>query len=54
MQNSLQGITKRVQKDPTARFGGLYTLLNEKNLTECFFELRKDGATGVDKVDFKS
>ncbi len=54
MQNSLQGISKRVQKDPTARFGGLYTLLNEKNLTECFYLLRKDGATGVDKVDFKS
>ncbi len=54
MQNSLQGITNRVQTDPTARFGGLYTLINEKNLTECFYLLRKDGATGVDKVDFKS
>jgi len=54
MQNSLQGIAKRVQTHPTHRFGGLYTLLNEKNLTECFYLLRKDGATGVDKVDFKS
>ncbi len=54
MQTSLQGIANRVQTHPTHRFGGLYTLLNEKNLTECFYLLRKDGATGVDKVDFKS
>ncbi len=54
MQTSLQGIAKRVQIDPTARFGGLYTMLNEQNLTECFYLLRKDGAVGVDKVDFKT
>jgi len=52
MQTSLQGIANRVQTDPTARFGGLYTMLNEQNLRECFYLLRKDGAVGVDKVDF--
>ena len=54
MQTSLQGISKRVRSHPKHRFGGLYTLLNEKNLIESFYELRKSGATGVDKVDFKS
>jgi len=54
MQTSLQGIANRVRTDPTATFGGLYTLLNEQNLEECFYQLRKDGAVGVDKVDFKS
>ena len=54
MQTSLQGISKRVKTHPKHRFGGLYSLLNEKNLVESFFELRKSGATGVDDVDFES
>ncbi len=54
MQTSLQGISKRVLSHGTHRFGNLYGLLNEKNLTECFRKLRKNGAVGVDKVDFES
>ncbi len=54
MQTSLQGISKRVKSHPKHRFGGLYSFLNEKNLIECFYELRKSGATGVDEVDFET
>ena len=54
MQTSLQGISNRVRSHPTHRFGNLYGLLNEKNLTECFRKLRKDGAVGVDQVDFNA
>ncbi len=52
MQTSLQGISKRVITHPKHRFGGLYSLLNEQNLIESFYELRKSGATGVDEIDF--
>jgi group II intron reverse transcriptase/maturase len=54
MQTSLQGIANRARTHPAHRFGNLYGLLNEKNLIECFYQLRKNGATGVDKVDFKT
>ncbi len=54
MQTSLQGISKRVRSHPAHRFGNLYGLLNEKNLTECFRKLRRNGAVGVDEVDFNS
>lgn len=54
MQTSLQGIANRAKTHPSHRFGSLYGLLNEKNLIECFYQLRKSGATGVDKVDFKT
>jgi len=54
MQTSLQGISKRVLSHRTHRFGNLYGLLNEKNLAECFRKLRKNGAVGVDQVDFNT
>ncbi len=54
MQTSLQGIAKRAKTHRNHRFGNLYGLLNEKNLIDSFFLLRKSGATGVDKVDFKT
>jgi len=52
VQTSLQGISNRVRSHPAHRFGNLYGILNEQNLTECFRKLRKDGAVGVDKIDF--
>ena len=36
MRTSLRGIARRAKEDPKHRFGNLYSLLNEKNLLECF------------------
>ncbi len=52
MQTSLQGISKRAAKDKAHRFGNLYGLLNEGYLKGCFWQLRKDAAPGIDRVDF--
>ena len=53
MQTSLRGIADRARRDRKARFGNLYGLLNDANLRECFYQLRKDAAPGVDKVTFE-
>ena len=50
---SLRAIAKKAVQDKTHRFGGLYRLLNQANLRECFFQLRKDAAPGVDGVRFE-
>jgi group II intron reverse transcriptase/maturase len=50
MQTSLRGIANRAQKNRKARFGHLYTLLNEANLTESYYRLRPRAAAGVDAV----
>lgn len=52
MQTSLRGIANRAKKDRKARFGNLYGLLNEANLRECFYKLKRRAAPGVDGVDF--
>jgi RNA-directed DNA polymerase len=52
MPTSLRGIAKRARRDKKARFRDLYRLLNQENLRWCFYQLRKDGATGVDRVTF--
>jgi len=52
MQTSLRGIAKRAKEDPKHRFGNLYSLLNEKNLTCCFPQLNRKAAPGVDAVDW--
>jgi group II intron reverse transcriptase/maturase len=54
MQTSLRGIAKRAKEEPKHRFGNLYSLLNEKNLTECFPQLNRKAAPGVDGVDWKA
>jgi len=53
MPTSLRGIANRAQKDRKARFGNLYGLLNEGNLRECFYKLKRGAAPGVDGVDFE-
>jgi group II intron reverse transcriptase/maturase len=53
MQTSLRGIANRAKRDKKARFGNLSNLLNEQNLRGCFYQLRKDAATGVDGVTFE-
>jgi group II intron reverse transcriptase/maturase len=52
MQTSLRGIAKRAKEVPKHRFGNLYSLLNEKNLLECFPQLNRKAAPGVDAVDW--
>lgn len=46
----LQGIAKKAQAKPKHRFGNLYELLNEEYLKECWTYIRKDAASGVDRV----
>ncbi len=50
---SLRAIANKAVQSKTHRFGGLYRLLNQANLRECFFQLRKDAAPGVDGVTFE-
>jgi hypothetical protein len=52
MQTSLRGISNRAAKDKGHRFGGLYGLLDENFLEWCFWQLKKNAAPGVDRVDF--
>ena len=50
MSTFLQGIAKKAQEQPKHRFGNLYELLNEAFLKECWRDIRKDAAYGVDRV----
>jgi RNA-directed DNA polymerase len=50
MSTFLQGIAKKAQEQPRHRFGNLYELLNETFLKECWRDIRKDAAYGVDRV----
>jgi len=50
MSTFLQGIAKKAQEQPQHRFGSLYQLLNEDFLHECWRDIRKDAAYGVDRV----
>lgn len=52
-RTSLRAITNKAAQDPKHRFGGLYRLLNQDSLRECFYALRKDAAPGVDGVTFQ-
>jgi len=54
MQTSLRGIAKRAKEDPKHRFGNLYSLLNEKNLLECFPAMNRKASPGVDGVDWSA
>jgi hypothetical protein len=50
MQTSLQGIAKKANGQPKHRFRNLYGMLNEVNLKECWSDIHKDAANGVDRV----
>ena len=54
MPTCLRGIANRARRDPHARFGSLYRLLNEENLQTCYGALRKSAAPGVDKVTVRA
>lgn len=50
MSTFLQGIAKKAQEQPKHRFGNLYELLNESFLKECWRDIRKEAAAGVDRM----
>ncbi len=50
MSTFLQGIAKKAREQPKHRFGNLYELLNEAFLQECWRDIRKDAAYGVDRI----
>ena len=50
MPTSLQGIAKKAKSQKKYRFRNLYGMLNEGMLWECWRDIRKDAAYGVDRV----
>jgi group II intron reverse transcriptase/maturase len=50
MQTSLQGIAKKAKGQPEYRFRNLSGMFSESNLRECFSDIRKNAASGVDHV----
>lgn len=50
MPTSLQGIAKKAQEQKRYRFRNLYGMLNEELLRDCWRDIRKDAAYGVDEV----
>jgi len=53
MRTSLWGIAEKAESDKKYRFENLYSLLNEANLKTSSFELKRNAAPGVDRIDFK-
>jgi RNA-directed DNA polymerase len=52
-RTSLQAIARKAKEQKRHRFGGLYRLINEEALRDCYFQLRKEAACGVDEVTWK-
>ena len=50
MPTSLQGIAKKAESQKGYRFRNLYGMLDEDFLTQCWRDIRKDAAAGVDQV----
>jgi RNA-directed DNA polymerase len=50
MSTFWQGRAKKAQEQPKHRFGNLYELLNEPFLKECWRDIRKEAASGVDRL----
>lgn len=46
-------ISKRAQEEPKCQFTCLAHLLNKGFLRDCYYKLRRDGASGVDGVSWK-
>jgi len=49
----LASITKRAQENPKEQFTSLAHLLNEDFLKSCFWELKRDKASGIDGIRFE-
>lgn len=52
-QTFLRAIAEKAHRDKHHRFGDLYRWLNRDVLRLCFYRLRKDAASGVDRVTFE-
>jgi group II intron reverse transcriptase/maturase len=52
MQTSLQGIANKAKTNTKHKFGNLYSLLNEENLSWCFNQLNKNASPGIDKISY--
>lgn len=50
VETKLQRIAEKARKDPECKFTSLFHLMNEELLRGCFEGLRKDAASGIDKV----
>lgn len=50
MSTFLRGIAKKAKERPGHRFGNLYELLNEDFLKQCWKDIRKNAAYGVDRI----
>ena len=50
MPTSLQGIAQKAERQKGYRFRNLYGMLNEDFLKQCWHDIRKDAAAGVDQV----
>jgi retron-type reverse transcriptase len=50
MPTSLQGIAQKAERQKGYRFRNLYGMLNEDFLKQCWHDIRKDAAAGVDHV----
>jgi RNA-directed DNA polymerase len=50
MSTFLPGIAKKAQEQPKPRFGNLYEVLNESVLKACWRDIRKEAASGVDRM----
>jgi RNA-directed DNA polymerase len=46
----VQGIATKAQEQPKHRFGNRYEWLNESFLNECWRDIRKEAASGVDRI----
>jgi len=53
VSTKLELITRRAREDPGCRFTSLAYLLNEDFLGQCFKELKKNKAPGVDGVTWE-
>jgi group II intron reverse transcriptase/maturase len=53
MSTKLSFLTQRARKNPKHKFSRLIDLLTEDFLKECFWELKRDKASGVDGVTVK-
>lgn len=53
METKLAVIRERTRQDPKRRWTTLVHLLNEANLKECFYELRRAAAPGIDGVGLR-
>jgi retron-type reverse transcriptase len=49
-----QGRATKAQEHPKQRFGNLYEWLNESFLNECWRDIRKEAASGVDRMSVQA